>query len=155
MENKGLKKLEQGVLKFEANGKTYVVESTLSVNRYIEYQQLEIQAGMGVDFAGMIKGIDEVIALLNKVQFVDAAIKLNNLRSGVLDIPRKEPNLLKLCALFINEENEDRATITSERISQKIEDWGEYEAQGFFALALTSINGFIDIYKQMHQAFTE
>lgn len=150
-----LKKLEPGTLTFEANGKKYIVESTLSVNRYIEYQQLELMAGVGMNFQEVIRGLNEVKEQMNKAQFVDASVKLHNMIIGIADIPRKEPNLLKLCALFINEENEDRSTITPERISQKIEDWGEYEAEGFFVLALTSINGFIDHYKRMHQAFTE
>ena len=36
-------------------------------------------------------------------------------------------------------------------IAQKLEDWAEYDVNGFFMQALNTVDGFFQIYNEMHQ----
>lgn len=149
-----LKKLDVNASSFVANGKEYFIESNLSVERFIVYQELELQASFSLDFKTMYATLLQVREGINNGKFLDSGIKVDNLLNGITQLQTKQPNLLKMCALFMNTKEECRATITNDRIAEKIADWSEYEVEGFFVLALTSINGFTDIYKKMLQAFT-
>lgn len=151
---KKLKKLDVNASSFIANGKEYFIESNLSVQRFIEYQELEIQASFSIDFKTMYSTLLQVREGINNGKFLDSGIKVDNLLNGITQMQKKQPNALKMCALFMNTKDECRATITNDRIEEKISDWSEYEVEGFFVLALTSIHGFTDIYKKMLQAFT-
>ena len=154
-DKKGLKKLDPNASSFIANGTTYYIESVLSVGRFIEFQQIEQEASFGMDLTSIWKELDQIDKDMNTIKFTDAAVRIRNLKNGIVNIQKKTPSIFKLCALFINMENEDRATITDDLISRKIEDWSEYESEPFFGLALASINGFADIYKTTLAASTK
>lgn len=151
-----LKRLDLSKDSFEANGKTYFIESGLSISRYKDYQILEKEAGFSMDFKGMFGELRAIYDLLNGVKFVEASVKLDNLMTGVSRLQEKEPLLLKMCALFINTADEDRRTITADQISRKVDDWAqEYDVRDFFHLALNTINGFTDIYSGVSQHISE
>lgn len=152
---KQLKILDPNSRSFEANGKTYFVETQLSIERFHDYQIYEKEAGFSMDFKGMWQQLAEMRKELNAVKFVDAAVRLDNLLTGMSKIQEKEHVLLKMCALFMNTEDEDRGVINDDMISAKIEDWkNEYDVQGFFTLALNTINGFLQIYAEQHQTIS-
>lgn len=141
--------LEKGI--FQANGKTYFIESSLTIERYVEFQILEKELGFGVSFKAMFDGLNELWGYLNKMQFAEAAVKLNNMLRGMAKIEEKEPAVLKICALYINEESEDRSVITQDMITHKIQDWKAegYDMRDFFQLAFTLVPGFIDAYQRV------
>jgi len=131
--------------KFEANGKNYIIEDKLSIARSIEASKLEIEL-----FELSTKTIkNQLISAYNDlngtnkektVKFADAAIKIHNLVNKIeKNLNFKDLPVLRYCALYINEENEDRRTITNEQITTKIEDWqvGGLEITGFFLLVLS------------------
>lgn len=145
---------EKGV--FVANGTTYFIESDMSIARFRQYQMLEKEAAFSTTFAAMFAELRAIYDLMNDIQFVKAAVKLDNLMSGVKKLEEKEPTLLKMAALFINTEDEDRTTITKDQISKKIEDWAtEYDVRDFFHFALNTIQGFTEIYKNVTQATSQ
>lgn len=72
--------------------------------------------------------------------------------SGIVKLQEKEPTLLKMAALFINTKDEDRASITQDQISRKIEDWSqEYDVRDFFQFALSTIKNFTAVYSSATQ----
>lgn len=153
---KQLKTLDPQARSFEANGKKYFIETKLSIARFHEYQIFEKEAGFSMSFASMVDAIKEAYQDLNQLKAADASVKLHNLLAGISKVAEKEHVLLKMCALFINTEDEDRGEIDDDLITAKIEDWkNEYEINGFFMLALNTVNGFLRIYSEMHQLISE
>lgn len=131
--------------KFEANGKKYIVEDKLSIARSIESSKLELEL---FDLSSStIKNV--LISAYNDlngtnkdktVKFADAAIKIHNLVNKIgNNLDFKDMPILKFCSLYINEESEDRRTITKEAMETKINDWqeGGYDISGFFLLVLS------------------
>lgn len=146
-----LKRIDFNKGSFVANGKTYYIESGLSISRFCEYQILEKEAAFATTFSSMFKELRAIYDLMNGVNFVAAAVKLDNLMSGITKLQEKEPTLLKIAALFINTEDEDRATITEDQITRKIQDWQEYNVTDFFSFALSTIKGFTELYSSATQ----
>lgn len=133
--------------KFEANGKNYIIEDKLSIMRAIEASKLELEL-FELSSTSIKNTLINAYNDLNgsnkdrTVKFADAAIKIHNLINKIdrtLDF--KDTPILRYCALYINEEKEDRRTITSERIDDKINDWqeGGYDINGFFLLCLSAL----------------
>lgn len=149
---KELKKLNPEARSFEANGKTYFIESNLSIARFHQYQILEKEAGFSVTFKTLISELKSIYDLLNNVKIADASVRLNNVIVGTAKLQEKENVLFKMCALFMNLEDEDRGEITDDMISAKIADWqNEYESEGFFSRALNTVNGYFKHYAEMRQ----
>lgn len=157
MENTALKRIDISKGRFVANKKTYIIETGFSIERYAMYQKLQIETGFGVTFEDMFKNWETVVTLANNLKFSDIVILSYNMGKGMMKLEEKEPLVLKMCALFINEEKEDRRTINDDMISQKIHDWKEegYDVRDFFTLALNTINGYIDSWKKLTQAISE
>lgn len=150
-EAKAPKRIDMTKPSFMANGKEYFITSHLTVGRYCEYQILEKEVGFSMNFDKVFKEINEITELMNDVKFVECAVRLDNLRRGIAKLQDKEPSVLKLCTLFINTKDEDPSTWNNDVMTTKIEDWKieGIDIQDFFSLALSSVNGFIDIYGQM------
>lgn len=152
-----LKKIDLEKGWFMAAGKKYVIETQFSIERYAMYQRLQIEAGFGVAFKDMFDNWERVVTLANALKFSEIVILAYNMSRGMLKLEEKEPLMLKMCALFINEENEDRRSITDDMVTEKINDWKEegYAIESFFQLALNTINGFIESWKNLTQAISE
>jgi hypothetical protein len=142
---------------FMANGKLYIIESGFSIERFALYQQYQIEAGYGVSFVEMLKNWERVVNYANALRFTDIAVLAHNMVRGVAKIADREPVLLKMCALFINEQNEDRRTINPDIITAKINDWRAegYDIRGFFTLASNIITGFIEHYERLSRVSLE
>lgn len=152
-----LKRIDLAKGQFEANGKNYIIETNFSIERYSFYQKFQIETGFGVTFEEMFNNWEKVVVLANLLKFSEIVIMAYNMSKGLLKLEEKEPLMLKMCALFINEENEDRRIITDDMISVKINDWKEagYEMTDFFQLALNTINGFIENWKKLTEAISK
>ena len=146
-----LKKLDPNERSFVANGNKYYVSSELSVARFHEFQILEIEAKMGIKISNIGVEMAKVWDLWNKMRDADAKVAFWKLMEGIEQIVHREHVLMRICTLFINRENEDLGKINEDLISQKIEDWAEYEHGSFFTLALNSVNGFFKDYNAMLQ----
>lgn len=139
--------LETGV--FEANGTRYFIEGGLTIERYAESQILEKEMGYGITFKAFFEKMQSAYNLLNKQKPADAAVLLNDLIRGMGKINEREPIVLKICALYINAEDEDRSAFTQDMITKKINDWKaeKMDMRDFFHVASSSINGYIEIYQ--------
>jgi len=151
-----LKQLDPTQKSFVANGKTYHIETRLSIARFHQYQIYEKEAGFSISFESMVNTLKEAYEDLNKVKNADAAVKINNLLMGLVNVAEKEHVLLKMCALFMNTDDEDRGEINEDMISRKISEWeNEYEVNGFFTQALSTVSGFFRIYNEMRLIISE
>lgn len=151
--NTNLKRLDLTATSFEANGKIYHLEKTMSIERYAFFQRLELELSYNLSFKQMFDSLAEVYELLNAGKLADASVRVYNTMRGFAVLEEKEPYVLKYCALFINETGEDRRVITEDMITAKIEDWQKegLAIQDFLALALHSIPGYISAYTKATQ----
>lgn len=149
--------------KFEANGNNYVIESSLSIARSIEATKLELEL-----FNLSTTTIKNTLILAysdlngnNKekvVKFADAAVKIHNLANSLeKNLKFDELPVLRYCALYINQEGEDRRNITKEQITAKINDWqeGGLDLGGFFLLVLSVLPSVRKEYTKFIQDISE
>lgn len=149
-----LKTIDLNAKEFEANSKKYFIESSLSFDRYLVYQLLQIELGYGCSFENSVNTDKKIMELCNKegCHKGEIAILTHNKMSGIAEIEKRRVKAIEMCSLFINTENEDRKTITDEMILIKQKDWFEIEGldiMPFFQLAMDSIKNFRKIYSEI------
>lgn len=153
---KSLKKLDPTSKNFTANGKEYRIESSLSFDRWMDMQRMEVELSFGTDLQSILKGLKDIYSALNaRDKLADASVITKNLILGVSTLDDKRiPTVLRMCALFINYKDEDRTVFTEALAQEKINDWRTegYEINGFFQLALGSIPGFLSAYSDAIQS---
>jgi hypothetical protein len=149
-----LKTIDPNASSFTANGKTYFIESGLSIERYRKFEEIEIELGFSRSFVDVFDAVEKMMKDINKNNLGDAYVKGYNIMNGVAQFKQKRPHVFRYCALFINEENENRAVITEDMINKKIEDWQveglNYEP--FFHIAMNSLNGFKESYNRLMES---
>lgn len=135
-----LKHINISERQFEANGKKYFIESDdISIERWAKYEELSLELQYGTSsFVEMHQNWANVTSLANELRFADIAVLAHNMQTSVINAIERTPTQLKLCALFINEQNEDRNIISDEIIIRKIDDWRKegFAISDFFQLAL-------------------
>ena len=137
---------------FTANGREYRVSRSISFERYEAYELLQVEVGLARTFEQFTDQVKEAYSLCNQVAtgkpvFADLAVLLRDMLIGTQLVgERQTPAVLKLCALFINRENEDVRWVDDAVIDSKINDWRQegIDIRFFFAFALNSIPGFIE-----------
>lgn len=146
-----LKKIDLSAKQFEANGKKYFIETELSIDRYSKYEQMEIELGFGRQFSEVFDVARAAMDDINKHRQGEAYVKLYNLINGVQQLNNKKQPVFRMCALFINAEDEDRKIITEDMINSKIEDWRVegLDYAPFFSFAITSLQGFKERYRKL------
>lgn len=155
---KALKTFDIKTKSFTANGVEYFIEmGGISMARFIEYEKLQVELGYGLTFIQLYDAIKESYELTNNQKFADLAVKLYNILQGIKTFEQRRTPAFELCALFINEKNENRATITPDMITKKISDW---EAEGldavpFFQLAVSSLQNFSTAYNEATRISSE
>ncbi len=134
-----LKVLDIQEKSFKANGRTYLIEAgDISIERWSKYEEFTLELQYGVSQTEMFKNWKKVTQLANELKFADIAVMANNMQNGIMGIFDRQIVALKICALFINEEKEDRGVISDDIINRKIEDWRKegFSVGPFFQLAL-------------------
>lgn len=149
-----LKKIDLSQREFTANGVRYFIESSLSIDRFEKFEEIEIELGYGRTFAEVFDQVRQAMDDINKHRQGDAYVKLYNLLNGVEQRTKKKPHVYRYCALFINAETEDRGIITEDMINKKIADWGKegLDYDPFFSFAISSLPGFRERYRKLTQS---
>lgn len=139
--------------KFEANGTTYYLETKLTVSRFCEFIILEKELATGMSLKELYDGVIGFRKLLNDVRFVDCATFCDKIIMNCVNLKMKEPPVMKICALFINTENEDRSTWNNDVVVKKMADWkaSDIDVHDFFVIALTLVPTFIGLYNKLTQ----
>lgn len=146
-----LLKIDKETKSFQANGKTYYVEESISFDRWEKYLEFNVELGWDCTIPEMAKALGQIYNHLNDQNFADAAVLTRDKMMGLKQMSEKKiPAALKLCALFVNEEKEDRRFINEDMISKKVEDWKQegIDVAGFFQLALHIIPGYMESLKK-------
>lgn len=147
-----LKTIDLDANKFECGGRTFYRQPSLSFNRYRELQRIAIEFGFSRSFIDLYKALDKAESYLNKLQLVDAAVELRNSKIGVANLNEKDDPALRLCALFINEANEDVTEFDELKMKDKIECWSkELDVSPFFHLAASLVEGWMPVYRVITQ----
>jgi len=137
---------------FQANGKKYIMRTSLTLSRFEVFQDLQISAAFSVDFENIFKNLRQSYDLLDEGKPASAAVKLYNLMSGVKDkMDGKIDPILSLCSLFICTEEEDVTKYDAELCQAKITDWKieGIAAESFFSLAFILVDGYLTAYNEI------
>jgi hypothetical protein len=148
-----LKRIDFQTGEFTANGTLYRIEGALTIERYAELQILEKELGYGMNFKTMYERLEKLYKLINATKFADAAVLLNDVMRGIAKVQEREPTVLKICALFINADNEDRTAFSQPLIDKKISDWKAegIDMRDFFMVASNSVSGYLEVYRKVTQ----
>lgn len=143
--------------KFEANGKTYYLETKMNIGRYCEFLILQRELTMGMTLQELYEAWSVQKQLLNQTRFVDAAVYADKVMNHCVKLKEKEPTVLKICTLFINTAEEDRTKWDNDLVVRKMEDWKAelIDKDDFFHVAFTLVPGFIAIYNNFTQSIME
>ena len=142
-----LKKIDFEKPSFEANGKTYFVKQSLSVERYRWFEKYQIDFGFGRTYKSIADSLKKAVELGNKGKGIEAwNIVLNLIRAVGEGLDKRASNAMMLCALFIVTEDEDLTKWDEQEQQVKIDDWNTegYDVNSFFQLASNLVTGFID-----------
>jgi len=141
-----VKKLDYKLTKWQANGVNYTVLPSIPLARYIAFQKLTPRLTFGTTFPEMFKNLAKAYEALNNRKFADSAVLIHNMMNGIRDVENENRHeaALMICAIFIVRDNEDITTIDEQLMKEKIKDWEleGFEINGFFNLALITIEGF-------------
>jgi hypothetical protein len=142
---------------FDANGKTYYLESKLTVARYCEFMILQRELQMGMSIEEIYTGMIDQRKLLNQMRFVDASVHCDKFVTHCIKLKEKEPTVMKICTLFINTEDEDRAVWNNDLVVRKLADWKKegINVSDFFEVALTLVPTFIEHYNRFTRSIIE
>jgi hypothetical protein len=132
------KKINWAEKVFQANGKNYFISPSISIGRAVYLEEAKIELETGVRVGQTTEGFLKIWNLLQAGKFADAAVETYNRMKAVENFTERPNPVLRICACFLNREDEDITTINEEMVRSKIVDW---KAEGvamesFFTLAL-------------------
>ena len=140
---------------FTANGNKYIIRTSLTLERYEEFENLETFVTYGVTFRNLFMNMRKTYDDLNANKIADASVTLHNVMHGIAaKLSERENEVLLLCSLFICREDEDVRKYDKDLTREKIEDWKNegIEMDSFFSLAFNLVNGFTPIYNEISQS---
>jgi len=149
---------EKTPFSFEANGHTYHSTQTVCIDRFIELERLQAHVGFGKDFMYIYNKLKDAYDNMNKNKLADSAVIIHNLLNGIgQNLDKRDHPALRLCALFVNRDDEDATVLDEDLMDAKIEDWRKegYNISDFFQLATRSVNGFYDALEEITQNISE
>lgn len=134
---------------FTVGGRTFYRDDSLSFNRYRELQRLSIEFGFSRQFIDLYKDIQEAYNLMQTAKnYADVSVKLFNILAGISRLEEKDPPALRLCALFLNEKDEDTTVVDEKKMKEKIDLWAsELDVIPFFHLAASLVDGWMPAYR--------
>lgn len=144
---------------FEANGNVYWIQDSLSVNRYMVYEEMVPQLTFNTTFLGLSKTLNEIYKAVTTGNDILKALRLSgelayNQLVALKNFDDNEPPMvLKFCTLFINRTDENIKVYDENLAKEKINDWTEegIHMEDFFFLAGRSIKGYRTAYRSVFQ----
>jgi hypothetical protein len=153
-----LKTIDLTANTFDANGVTYLVKPSLSVERFRWFEKYQVNFGFARDFKGIYDMLSKSVNLADKGKGLEAWNIIFNLKEEVgKNLDNRSHTAMYICALFIVTADED-LTVWDESIAEtKIANWNKegYDVNNFFRLAANLVNGFIDILEDIFQDTSE
>lgn len=152
-----MKELDFSQKVFECDGSKWYVEDSISFARYRALEEIAIEFGYSATFADIFKNLRKLWDNQNQLKFAENSVLIHNMMKGIVNLEEKKPDAaLRICALFINEENEDRLEYNETKMREKIDRWGkECDVRPFFHLAGSVVNGWLPAYKIAINTFSQ
>lgn len=136
-------------LSFKANGRTYLVESSLSIERYRIYEELSHLVAFGSNIEKTAEKFKKINDALSGPDVIGAIKEVHELSTNAFygmgrNLAKRENEILLFCTLFINREEEDRRRWDEALAKEKINDWEEagISIDSFFLFATKQISGY-------------
>jgi hypothetical protein len=145
---------------FTANGKTYKFikpGDPIGIDKWGEYQKLQIVVGSGVTFADLIVSIREHKKLLSSDQAFseirsEAIVWADSQIKGLIDMSQSRyDKAFYLCSLFIYEDGTDPYEWSMDIAGRMIEDWASeaVNEQDLFFFAMLQIPAWRQIFGEL------
>lgn len=130
---------------FTANsGKEYIIYSSVSTGRFPILEKYIIELNNGVSPSAYRIELNDAIESVNSMKFVDAAVRLSNMRDGVARIENMVPHpVLMICSLFICTKDEDQSRWSDAEALDKISDWAGVDMAFFLTSAKRFLTRFL------------
>ena len=133
---------------FECGGRHFEVTESLSFVRYRESQKIMLEFGFSSSFQDVYNNLMAAVDYFNKMKYYEMSIVLYKTLEGIKIITDKDNPSLRLCALFINEKDEDPTKFSEAMMKSKIDCWAEeLEVGPFFYLAASLVLGWAPAYE--------
>lgn len=141
-ETKQLRSIDWNQQSFTANGKKYLLEKHLSIQRAVYAEAARIEMESGLRLGKYTEDWQKIWDLLNdkdRSHFADISVIVHDHLRSFNNFLQDVHPVLKVAACFINEENEDRRSINDDLVNKKVEDWMEegITMSSFFLLVLS------------------
>lgn len=149
--------MKNGGFEIEVDGEKikYFLEPHISTERFKMMQKFELEMTFATSFKNLYKKLGEVYDTLNKGKFADSSVKIRDIIEGThrIDDENNFPTIIKYASLMLNTNDEDRKVYDENQMKEKIENWTKagVPIQSFLAVALYSVNGLIQSYKENTQ----
>lgn len=153
-----LKKIDFTQSSFVANGVTYYVKESLSIERYKWFEKYQLVFGFARDFKGIYDTLEKSIGLANKGKGVEAWNIIYNIKEEVgKNLDNKAHTAYYICALFIVTEDEDLTQWNEQTAETKIANWNAegYDVNSFFQLAANLVPNYLDVVENIFQNTSE
>jgi hypothetical protein len=138
---------------FTCDGRKFYISDSCSFARFREFQKLALEFGYSSNFITIFKNLREAWDHLNNSKQADAAVVIHNIMKGITSLDDKDDPSMRICALFINEENEDVTRYEEGMMKEKIDCWAkELDVAPFFQLAASLVTGWTSAYKNVTQS---
>ena len=133
---------------FECGGRKFHIDESLSFDRYKELQKIGIEFGFVATFEDIFKNLTKAIEAYNKHDYFNMSIVIYKIQEGIKNLEDKDDPALRICALFINEEDEDISAYNEALMKSKIDCWGgELSIDPFFYLAASLVPYWTNVYE--------
>lgn len=145
---------------FKANGKTYKFikpGDPIGIEKWSEYQKLQIVVGGGVTFADLIIGLREHKKLLGSDQAFseirsEAIVWADSTIKGLIDMSQaRYDKSFYLASIFIYEDGTDPYAWSMEIAGKMIEDWavGRIDETDLFFFAMLQVHAWSQILSEL------
>ncbi len=136
---------------FVANGVTYYISESISIERLRIKNRLDIAHSYGGDFSQVFGAVKQAYGKLNEQKLADAAFELRKLMEGMVNVDEGEIGAVRLCTLFMNTMDEDIRFYNKAVMDKKIADWEQegIDSTYFFLRAISTIPDFTRHLKEL------
>jgi hypothetical protein len=133
---------------FTCGGREFEITDSLGFTRYKALQRMMVEWSYSATFQDIFNNLQKAIDAFNEHKYDKMVIVVHNVMNGITKIEEKDDLTWKICALFVNEKDEDLTVYNEAQMSSKIDCWGrELDVAPFFYLAASLVPGWMPAYE--------
>jgi len=133
---------------FECGGRKFWQDDAPSFVRYRIAQKIMLEFGYSATFIDIFNNLKKAIDFYNKHDYFNMSVTIYKIQEGIVNLDEKEDPALRLCALFLNEQDEDTTKYNEAEMQSKIDCWAsELEVGPFVCLARDIVADWMPTYQ--------